>query len=144
MTAESGRPAELFALDPATCRTLLRTQHVGRLVTTGAETHVVPVNYMIAEAAVLFRTEPGTGAAQHVGRPALFEVDMFDERTRSGWSVVVRGRLMPMPPDLDPPDVESWAPGTRGHWLVVTIDTVSGRLLRGEIEAPSRPAGGYL
>lgn len=144
MTAESGRPAELFALDTATCRTLLRTQHVGRLVTTGSEPYVVPINYVVAEEVVLFRTELGSDAADRVGRPALFEVDMFDERTHSGWSVVVRGRLLPKPPDLEPVDVETWAPGARDHWLVVSIETVTGRLLRGEIEAPSRPPGGYL
>jgi hypothetical protein len=74
----------------------------------------------------------------------LFEADMFDERTHSGWSVVVAGRLVVRPPDLDPVAVQTWAPGERDQWLAVTMDTLTGRLLRGEVEAPPRAEGGYL
>lgn len=144
MNAENGHPAELFALDPATCRTLLGTQHVGRLVTTGSDTRVVPVNYAFVDDVVTFRTEAGSDAARHVGNNALFEVDMFDDRTRSGWSVVVHGRLSPMPLERDRVDIDSWAPGHRDMWLIVTVDTITGRLLRGQIEPPSDPPSGYL
>ena len=42
---DADRPAEMFQLDRATCLTLLRTQHVGRLVIGGDEPAVVPVNF---------------------------------------------------------------------------------------------------
>jgi nitroimidazol reductase NimA-like FMN-containing flavoprotein (pyridoxamine 5'-phosphate oxidase superfamily) len=144
MNGAADRPAELFALDAAACLTLLRTQHVGRLVTTGVQARVVPVNYVVVDGVVVFRTAAGSDAARRVGTTALFEVDMFDDRTHSGWSVVVRGPLQPVPDGLDPVAIESWAPGERDAWLTVSVDEISGRLLRGAVEAPPRAPGGYL
>jgi nitroimidazol reductase NimA-like FMN-containing flavoprotein (pyridoxamine 5'-phosphate oxidase superfamily) len=144
MTGPSERPAELFALDPATCRALLRTQHVGRLVTTGADARVVPVNYVVAEDMVVFRRSVGAGAGDELGAAVLFEADMFDERTHSGWSVVVAGRMLERPPELDTVTVETWAPGDHDRWLVVTVESLTGRLLRGKVDAPPPGSGGYL
>lgn len=144
MNEAADRPAELFALDAPTCRTLLRTQHLGRLVTTGPDARVVPVNYAVVDDVVMLRTAAGSDAIHHVGGAALFEVDMYDDRTHSGWSVVVRGRLLAAPAEVSPIAVETWAPGDRDTRLTVSIDTITGRLLRGEIEAPSGDAGGYL
>jgi uncharacterized protein len=136
------RPAELFALDRATCVTLLTTQHVGRLIIRGDDPTVIPLNYRSAGDAIKFRTEGGGRASATVGQPVAFEVDMIDARTRSGWSVVVRGRL-----DLaadDVVDLDTWAPGPRELRMVVTVDEVTGRLLRGRVDAPTHPLGGYL
>jgi hypothetical protein len=74
----------------------------------------------------------------------MFEVDMLDERTRSGWSVLVHGRLTSMSPDQTPPPVDTWAPGDRDHWMTVTVDVVTGRLLRGAVDASGHRSGGYL
>jgi len=138
------RDAELFALDPATCRTLLRTQHVGRLVTAGAEPRVAPVNYVVVDDFVAFNTRSTEDIGRRAGRDVLFEVDMFDERTRSGWSVVVRGRLHEAPPDLDTDALDTWAPGGIAHALVIAIESLTGRLLRGAIDAPIDAPSGYL
>jgi hypothetical protein len=138
------RDAELFELDPMMCRTLLRTQHVGRLVTAGVDPHVVPVNYVVEDHFVVFNTRAGAVAIERVGEAVLFEVDMFDDRTRSGWSVVVHGNLRRPPPDLDVGSVETWAPGERPQMLVVAIETLTGRLLRGAIDAPIDAPSGYL
>ncbi len=136
------RPAELFQLDRATCVALLTTQHVGRLVIGGEEPTVIPVNYMAADGIVTFRTEIGGTIERAASGRVAFEVDMFDDRTRSGWSVIVRGRLLPLP-DGDVVDLDTWAPGERARWMIVPIDAVTGRLLRGSVERD--PAvGGYL
>jgi hypothetical protein len=74
----------------------------------------------------------------------LFEVDMFDDRTRSGWSVLVRGCLAVMPLDGTCAVVDTWAPGVRARCITVTPDVVTGRLLRGAPEATTHRAGGYL
>src|SRR6188472_271788 len=87
------RPAELFALDRATCLMLLTTQHVGRLILGGDDPTVIPLNYAVAAGAIRIRTEDGGRASAGTGQPVVFEVDMVDARTHSGWSVVVRGRL---------------------------------------------------
>jgi uncharacterized protein len=137
------QPAELFALDRATCVTLLTTQHVGRLIIGGDDPSVIPLNYRAAGDAITFRTEGGGRASTTIGQAVIFEVDMIDARTRSGWSVVVHGRLDLAPDDVDD-DLETWAPGPRELRMVVTVDDVSGRLLRGRVDAPTHPRGGYL
>ncbi len=138
------RPAEMFQLDRATCLALLRTQHVGRLVVGGDEAAVVPVNFTAVDEVITFRTETDGRATRSVPHDVLFEVDMFDARTRSGWSVVVRGRLLAVPAGDERAPVETWAPGTRDEWMTVAIESVTGRLLRGAVEAPRGPIGGYL
>lgn len=137
------RDAQLFQLDPIMCRTLLRTQHVGRLATTGADPRLVPINYVVADEWVVFDTASDADAVARVGEAVLFEVDMFDERTRSGWSVVVCGRLQVPPPDLEAA-VDTWAPGAGQRRLVISIDALTGRLLRGAVEAPADRPAGYL
>ena len=85
------RPAELFRLDAATCRTLLAIHEVGRLVLPGSDPYVVPVNYVFEDHHVLLGTERRAVIEAALGHRVAFEVDMIDQRTRSGWSVVVRG-----------------------------------------------------
>ncbi|MET0578152.1 MAG: pyridoxamine 5'-phosphate oxidase family protein [Ilumatobacteraceae bacterium] len=145
MSADTGVPAELFQLDRPTCLALLTTQHVGRLILGDVEPAVVPLNYRIADDVITFRTEPGSHAQQAAGRGVTFEVDMFDDRTRSGWSVLVRGRLDATPADATESRIDTWAPGDRDLVMTVTIDTVTGRLLRGAVAAAGRHrADGYL
>ncbi len=54
----------------------------------GSEPAVVPVNYRLVDATISFRTTHEGRAGQPSPDPVLFEVDMFDERTHSGWSVI--------------------------------------------------------
>jgi hypothetical protein len=93
VTVDVDRPADLFQLDRATCAALLTTQHIGRLAIGGDQPVVIPVNYRSVDGLITFRTEAGNRAGTSVKEPVVFEVDMFDERTRSGWSVLVRVRF---------------------------------------------------
>ena len=144
MTTDVDRPAELFLLDRPTCIALLTTQHVGRLVFGGGEPSVVPVNYRSVDGVITFRTRAGSPAGESASGPVVFEVDMFDERTRAGWSVVARGALRCAPEGEPAAALESWAPGARDQWMVLTVDTVTGRLLRGAVAGDSHAAAGYL
>ena len=78
---------------------------------------------------------------------AAFEVDVLDEATRSGWSVVAHGRistrLLGEPGDSWPP-VNSWAPGDHDCRLTLVIDTMTGRLVRGPVVASASSDGAYL
>ncbi len=90
--SEEPRPAELFQLDRATCLALLATQPVGRLVNGTTDSPVVVVNYVVRDDAIVFRSDAGARVAAILGSTVAFEADMYDERTRSGWSVVARGQ----------------------------------------------------
>ncbi len=130
--------AELSTLDEAACLQLLRIQHVGRLVVMGEHPEIVPLNYAVVDGMVRFRHS--FGESVWFGGPVLFEVDMFDERSRSGWSVIVHGELEAAGGE---DEVDSWA-GATGRWRLVPV-TITGRLLRGATDARGPvPDQGYL
>jgi nitroimidazol reductase NimA-like FMN-containing flavoprotein (pyridoxamine 5'-phosphate oxidase superfamily) len=81
-------------IDRKECLALLAGEVVGRVgILEGTGPLVLPVNYGLRGDQVVFRTGPGSKLAAGHGSQACFEVDSFDRPTRSGWSVVVRGRL---------------------------------------------------
>lgn len=141
-----GRPSELFQIPESTCLALLGVQHVGRLIVPGNDPYVIPVNYTADDGHVVFRTERRPVIDAIDDRRVVFEVDMFDDRSKSGWSVVVRGRAHDISASTDLDRDTSvgaaptpWAPGDRDCVIRIDPERVSGRLLRGEI--PPRPLG---
>jgi nitroimidazol reductase NimA-like FMN-containing flavoprotein (pyridoxamine 5'-phosphate oxidase superfamily) len=143
MAGEPAVPPAMFQLDRATCLTLLTTQHVGRLVFGGDDTAIVPVNYVVVDGHVMFRTERASRAGCADQTPVLFEADMVDARVRSGWSVVVHGTLDALPDTARRPLLDTWAPGVHDRWMTITVETVTGRLLR-NVPVPSSSSDGYL
>lgn len=140
------RPSELFQLDAETCRTLLAIHQVGRLVLPGSDPYIIPVNYVFEDDHVLLPTERRAVIEAALGRRVAFEVDMIDPRTRSGWSVVVRGVASEVA-DQDAaadPDVHSWAPGDRRSLIRIHAEELTGRLLRGAVAADTGDPAGYL
>jgi len=78
------------------CFRLLAGTHLGRVVLVDDRGPIaLPVNFVLDQHTVLFRTDEGTklDVAVRRGRVA-FEIDGVDEATRTGWSVLVRGRLL--------------------------------------------------
>ncbi|MGY1695925.1 pyridoxamine 5'-phosphate oxidase family protein [Geodermatophilus sp. SYSU D00814] len=125
------------------CYRLLASHEIGRLA-VNAEHHplVFPVNYAMDGTTVVIRTAPGTKltAADHAN--VTFEVDEIDRRTRSGWSVLVRGLAEEVGPghraDLvartSATGLQPWAPGEHGHWLRLIPTAVTGRrIVPGEL-----------
>lgn len=144
MTA-GGRSSELWDLEESTCLALLGTQHVGRLILPGDDPHVVVVNFAADGDRLVFRTEPETTLATLVdGAHVVFEVDMYDHRTQSGWSVVLRGDARCIEPHESPLPVEPWGPGDKACWVLIEARRVTGRLLRGEVPPSWNNPGGYL
>jgi CBS domain-containing protein len=134
----SERPTDrrgLVVLDTEECLSRLRTARVGRIAFVDRGTPIVlPVNHGVDGMTVVFRTTWGSKleAAQAAG-VAAFEVDGFDERTRTGWSVVVRGRLSTA---YEAREVEryeglgvtAWAGlGADAVWVVLRPDEITGR-----------------
>ncbi|MDA8045961.1 MAG: pyridoxamine 5'-phosphate oxidase family protein [Actinomycetota bacterium] len=115
------------------CWTLLGQTGVGRVaVSLNAKTDILPVNYRIVDGAVVFATNLGRKLLALIGQDAVFEVDGFDERTRTGWSVLVRGRaelIGPEEPATTFADL-AWA-GQKAYGVRLATTSLSGRRLGG-------------
>ena len=87
-------PPGLYKLTPDDCLRLLKTVPVGRVgVTVDALPSVLPVNFVIKDGTIVFRTVPGTKLdAATAGMVVAFEAEHYGSDTdRWGWSVLVRG-----------------------------------------------------
>jgi nitroimidazol reductase NimA-like FMN-containing flavoprotein (pyridoxamine 5'-phosphate oxidase superfamily) len=123
------------------CLTLLASRPYGRIayVDAGSPT-MVPVNHLVDGASVVLRSlDGGKLAAAIFERPVAFGLDELDNTTRSGWSVVVRGRAeIVEADDAGKYDkwLDSWAvrDAARTTWVRIVVDEVSGRRLRPDIE----------
>ena len=78
------------------CLTLLGRERVGRLaVSITNHPDIFPINHVIDDGAVVFRTAEGTKlAAAVLGTAVAYEVDGYDSGTGEAWSVVVKGRAV--------------------------------------------------
>jgi nitroimidazol reductase NimA-like FMN-containing flavoprotein (pyridoxamine 5'-phosphate oxidase superfamily) len=94
---------------------------------------MVVVNYAMVEDRIVFRSGPGSKlTAAERGGPAAFEIDEVDDRTGSGWSVVVRGHLRVVTSKqqlfaLGASRLVPYVPGGKGSWVALHPDSVTGR-----------------
>ena len=121
------QPGRLVVLSDPECWDLLRTQPVGRIAWTGLQgVSVIPVNFVVAEGAIVLRTTPYSLLARDsADREVAFEVDWFDDETHEGWSVLLRGRCQRVHRATERP--EPWVTGARVLDLQVDVRSVSGR-----------------
>lgn len=142
--------AGLQVIDREGCFALLRAAAIGRVVfTAGALPAVLPVNFAMddtAGTAIVVKTGSSSRlATSAVGSVVAFEVDEVDVATRSGWSVVVTGRLsiVRKPDDIarmDALGLHSWVPAVRDRFLRIEPEIVTGRRL-GASPSPDQPSG---
>jgi uncharacterized protein len=122
-------PPRVTELVPDECWSLAATQPVGRLAWTGAHRPtVIPVNFVVTGTEVLVRTTAYSELARECDdSPVAFEIDDVDSSTRSGWSVLMRGRghLEYGPPVDAEPDV--WVRGPRHLRMRIDVTEVTGR-----------------
>ncbi len=131
-------PQELTRAD---CVGLLASSTVGRVgVSMGALPAVLPVNFVVDDGEIVFRTVPGTELDLATACTVVaFEADDYDPETATGWSVLVRGvaravvdegelaRLRALP-------LRCWgADGEASRFVRIAMDLVSG----GQIPAPA-------
>ena len=127
--------AGLETLSFATCLHLLASVPVGRVgFLADGEVQVLPVNHLVDGQDVVFRTTHGSKLSAAEGqRPITFEADDYDERTHSGWSVVVNGRAEPIDEDAELErlagyGLRPWADRVeRPFWIRIRPSSVSGR-----------------
>ena len=124
----------LIELTDEECWKLLHATATGRVaVTVGTTPDIFPVNYRVRDGEIVIRTEAGTKLAAGTMMPAIaFEIDHFDATSRSGWSVVVKGKgREPVSLDevvaLDELDVDPWVDTPKSRWLVISPSSVTGR-----------------
>jgi len=120
------------------CIELLATTPVGRLGFLADDTPLVlPVNFAWHELGVVFRTLEGMKLAAAVERQTVcFEIDDWDPDSRTGWSVLVKGRAR---------EVTDWAerealeqlglvPWSQAKWRPIWVRLepieITGRVLR--------------
>jgi hypothetical protein len=124
-------------LDEAECLDLLPTVRIGRIAfTQDALPAVQPVSFAVLDGEVLIPTHRGSKVAAASRRAVVaFEVDEFDVRDRTGWSVTVVGqsRLIVDVEEvrrIDRLDVQPWVHGPDGCYIGVQVRLVSGRRIR--------------
>lgn len=130
-------------LTESECFGLLAGQHLGRVVLVDGHGPIaVPVNFVLDRQTVVFRSDEGT-KLDVAGRSAsvAFEVDASDEKTRTGWSVLVRGDASEI---TDPDDLARvrklllypWAPGAKTHYVRIVPSALTGRRIAVPHDAP--------
>lgn len=129
------RPGDLVALDPDRCIELLESTPFVRIgFPTPQGASILPVNHLLHDGAVFFRTAPGSklATAAAIGLVAI-EADEYDLATRTAWSVVAHGRASIVVDDglleaLMAEPFEPWAlPDDRAFWVRIDVHEISGR-----------------
>ena len=129
------------------CLELLRGAVVGRIgyVADGMAT-IIPVNFALVHGDIVFCTAKGSTLSWLSMRGHVaFEADESRPAEHEGWSVLVRGVAREV---TDPEELavlrrghlRSWLRSPHEHWVRISIDTISGRALRGAA-APAEAAG---
>jgi nitroimidazol reductase NimA-like FMN-containing flavoprotein (pyridoxamine 5'-phosphate oxidase superfamily) len=81
-------------MDQQECRARLSTHGVGTVALNTADGLVImPVNYMMADDMVAFRTTYDDSLAAADGTDVAFDVDRIDAALSQGWSVLVVGQI---------------------------------------------------
>ena len=127
--------AGLETLPLEVCLRLLESVPVGRVsFCTDGEVVTLPVNHVVDGQDVVFRTDRGSklSAAERQDHVA-FEADDYDLRTRTGWSVLVKGRAEVVHEDseiqrLSRLGLYPWVTAVdRPFWIRIRPTSVTGR-----------------
>jgi len=126
----AGEPVTVLSEDESW--SLLDSASLGRLVTSiGGEPEIFPVNFVVQDRTVLFRTAEGTKlfVAVIYGKVA-FEAD--DHNVAEGWSVIVKGHAQVLTTDDEIQKAERaelfpWTATQKDHYIRVIPAEITGR-----------------
>lgn len=128
--------AGLEVLSREDCLYLLGSVPVGRVVFTDrALPAVQPVNFVLHQGSVVFRTGAGSKLAAATREAIVaFQADRFDNDSETGWSVSVVGPARVVTDEAEIEELRqlplrSWAPTGRDHFVRIAVTHVSGRRL---------------
>ena len=126
----------LGELSERECLNRLASTPVGRIAfSQNALPAVVPVNFVLDDDHIMFRTTPGSKLDTAVrGAIVAFEADHIDPDTRTGWSVLVVGRCShetdpAVIKRLDQFPLDPWLPDPTNHFVRIYCDQITGRVL---------------
>lgn len=123
---------QLVDLDAPTATELLGSVAVGRLVWQGsAGLTAIPVNHRWEDGRILVRTTAYSAIARECDdQPVAYEADDLDAESRTGWSVLVRGRAS-IQWDAEPGEAptDPWPSGLRSLVLAIEVTSIDGRRL---------------
>lgn len=113
---------------------LLGGADVARIAWAGpAGVSIVPVNCVLADGALWFRTTPDSAIARAgEGTEVAVEADSLDPVARTGWSVVLRAVIELVEPHVAPAAVAElciWPEGHRDVYVRLEPTVVTGRRL---------------
>ncbi|TCC30801.1 helix-turn-helix domain-containing protein [Kribbella speibonae] len=135
--ANPPRPPMAPVLEPMRreeCIVLIRAGSIGRIAYSGIdEVVVIPVNYRYRDELIVFRTAADSAVAQFDLDPIAFELDLFDEGLRDGWSVLVNGLVRPATDaetEANRDHLDTWAGGTRETYMIIEPHRITGRRIR--------------
>lgn len=124
-------------LTPEECWKMLGDDGIGRLatvvvdpVTGSASPDIFPINYLVHEGKILFRSAPGSKLMDIAAQSAVaFEAD--GHRGRTHWSVVVRGQASRILFDevIESSgilDLEATHPSEKWNYLQIEADVITG------------------
>lgn len=121
-------------LDDDQCFELLRATSVGRLaVDIAGRPDIFPVNYVVTDDGVVFRSDAGTKlAAAVLMHHVAFEIDGYEPADRVAWSVVVKGwarRIERMQEVYDAQDLPlfPWVTSLKPNFVCIEPHDVTGR-----------------
>jgi nitroimidazol reductase NimA-like FMN-containing flavoprotein (pyridoxamine 5'-phosphate oxidase superfamily) len=129
------RPGDLTEIERDECVRLLQEAMFVRVGFIHEDApDVLPVNHVVHDGAIYFRTAPGSklGTAAADG-PVAIEADDGDAATRVGWSVVAKGHASIVTDEAESEALlalpfEPWAlPDTRTFWVRVDVEDIQGR-----------------
>lgn len=142
------RTAHLEELTRDECIVRLESTGVGRVAAVlDSRPYISPVNYVVHEDAVIFRTRSGSRVHMAtLDSYAALEIDSVDFMYHEGWSVLVQGRSSHV---IDPDEVITlaqvcvapWVDDARDSFVRIRFDEVRGERISHRLTAPPPPAG---
>ena len=125
----------LIVMSLEECESMLKVRSIGRIALLAAgEPLILPVLFSFVHGTIVFRTAPGEKLdAVWQNAPAAFEVDSWDTPTRTGWSVLVRGRTEAVHDEgqiaeLESLGLEEWVPSVQPTtWVRIHPVEITGR-----------------
>jgi nitroimidazol reductase NimA-like FMN-containing flavoprotein (pyridoxamine 5'-phosphate oxidase superfamily) len=121
-------------LDDQECWQLLASQQFGRLaVAPGGRPDIFPVNHLVDNGRLLFRTAEGSKlVALVVNSSVAYEVDGFNAESNEAWSVVLYGRARVVASDDESAALEDlplfpWNLAPKYNFVEIVVDKFSGR-----------------